>query len=69
MTNWHRMEWQGKANRIAEVVKVACVAVFFPEMFLVLTNHFEIWFVMAATVIVGAVAQFVDHHTRMWRVN
>jgi hypothetical protein len=71
MTDWHRMEWQYRANRCAVSIMLACVFLSAPEVDWALRYHFPWWDDVFGiiTAIVFAVGWFVRRHTDMYRID
>lgn len=70
MTDYRRMVWQYKANRIAEVLRLCCFWVLFPpEIMWGVWYTFPKWnrVALIGTGIVWFAATFIDRYTRMYR--
>lgn len=69
MTDYHRMEWQYRANRIAVAVMCICVIAWVPEVLEAIKYHFPWWDDVFGiiTVIAFAVGMFVKKYTNMYR--
>ena len=69
MTDWHRMEWQYRANRIAVAAMLACIILWVPEALYAIKYHFPWWddALGVITVIVFALGGFVKRSTQMYR--
>lgn len=71
MVDYHRMVWQYRVNRGAEIVTLACFWFMIPEVVAVFNYHFRSWGViaLAITCVVWLFASFVDRYTRIYRVD
>ena len=65
------MEWQYWANRIAIGVKLCCLVSAVGEVEWAIRYHFPMWdnIAMPITLVVWMAAEFVDRHTRMYRID
>ena len=71
MTDWHRMEWQWKANVWATRVRVLCILLLAPEVLEAVRYHFPLWddLAMPVTLIAHQVCLFVQRHTDEYRID
>lgn len=69
MTDWRRMEWQIRANRVASWVRTALVLLTASEIGYAISHHFPWWddALAVATLALVPVAHFVEKNTRMYR--
>lgn len=69
MTDYHRMEWQVRANKIATFTMVFCVFLSADEVIWAFRYHFPWWddFLAIFTFIVMNAARFIQRHTDMYR--
>lgn len=69
MTDYHRMEWQYRANRIAVWAMCLTIITSAPEVYEAFKYHFPWWddVLGIVTVITFAVAGFVKKYTNMYR--
>ncbi len=68
MVNYHRMEWQYRANRIANWVMWGCVFALAPEVVFAAKHHFP-WYedvIGIVTLIFVTVAKWVEAWTRQY---
>ncbi len=71
MTDWHRMEWQFRANKIATAILIALVLTQVPEVLYAIKYHFPWWDDVAEAITLPAalIARFVQKHTEMYRID
>lgn len=69
MTDYRRMEWQYKANRIAVWSMIFCVFLGASEVAWAIKYHFPLWddIAMFVTAAVMLVARFIQKHTEVYR--
>lgn len=68
--DYRRMNWQHRANKIAEAVRIWCCWVLLPPEILygIYTAFpFSNRVLLVLTAVAWLLASFVDRHTRMWR--
>lgn len=69
MTDYRRMEWQYRANRIATWVAFLCILATAEEVAHAFRYHFP-WYddvAMVVTTVLGAASYFVRKHTNIYR--
>lgn len=71
MTDYHRMEWQARANRVAVAIKILCVFIIAPEIWAVFRYHFPWWddIMIAFTLGCFLASHFVYKYTAMYRID
>lgn len=67
--DWHRMQWQYRANVCAEIARCVCILMLADEWAVAVRYHFPLWDDIAGviTAIVMQMSWWVDRHTRMYR--
>lgn len=69
MADWHRLEWQYRANRIAVAVMIVCCLASAEEVAFAFRYHFPLWddVSFVVTNVLMLIARFVQKHTEIYR--